>query len=86
MVCSPQKGPDWEDKVGLQKVEELTDKQMFDLAELEEGEYIPESLWDTDVDTVYVLKKLDWKKKRYYLMHEMVHACLDLMDSLETGP
>ena len=56
---------------------------MREEAECEEKELTPEGLWDSDVDTIYILKNLSRHKKRYYLMHESIHACLDLMDSID---
>ena len=68
------------------EIEMITEAKMRDEAECQEGEYTPEGLWDTDLETIFLLKGLGRKRTRYYLMHEMVHASLDMMDSLEIGP
>ena len=57
--------------------------QMRDEAECVDGDDTPEGLWDTDIGTIYLLKGLSRSNTRYYLMHEMCHAALDLMDSLD---
>ncbi len=64
-------------------VEQVTEEFMRDEAECVEGDTTPEGLWDTDHDTIFILKNLSRHKKRYYLMHECIHACLDLMDSAD---
>jgi Zn-dependent peptidase ImmA (M78 family) len=67
-------------------VTQVTRAAMRDLGGILKNGDTCEGLWDCDKETIYLLSNLAWRKKRYYLMHEMVHACLDLMDSLETGP
>ena len=62
-------------------VEQVSEEFMRVESECEPDEITPEGLWDSDVDTLYLLKNLSRKRKRYYLMHECIHACLDLMDS-----
>jgi Zn-dependent peptidase ImmA (M78 family) len=64
-------------------VEQVTEEFMREEADCEDDEETPEGLWATDVDTVFILKNLSRHKKRYYLMHECIHACLDLMDSID---
>jgi hypothetical protein len=64
-------------------VEQVSDAFMRAEAECEPGEATPEGLCDSDVETIYLLKSLSRHKKRYYLMHECIHACLDLMDSAD---
>jgi Zn-dependent peptidase ImmA (M78 family) len=65
------------------RVERINEKRMREEAECEEEEPTPEGLWLTDLDTIYILKTLNRASQRYYLMHEMVHAALDLMDNLD---
>jgi hypothetical protein len=60
--------------------------RMREEAECQEGEETPEGLWDTDIDTIFLLRGMSRKKQRYYLMHEAVHAALDLMDSIDRTP
>lgn len=64
-------------------IKEVGSEYMREEAECESDELTPEALWDTDHDMILILENLPTRKKRYYLMHELVHACLDLMDSRE---
>lgn len=64
-------------------VERISEEEMWEEAECEEGDMIPEGLWDTDTGTIFLLRNLNTSNARYYLMHEVIHAALDLMDSLD---
>lgn len=52
-------------------------KEMKELAEVEDGEFVPDGCWDADTDGIYILRKLSAKRKREVLFHEMVHAAVD---------
>jgi hypothetical protein len=67
-------------------VDLISPEEMFEEADCEEDDYIPEGLWNSDIDTIFLLDNMSWKQTRYYLCHELVHAMLDCMDSMEIGP
>jgi Zn-dependent peptidase ImmA (M78 family) len=64
----------------------VDEETMREEADCEEGDSTPEGLWNTDLNIIFLLKTLSWRQMRYYLMHELVHACLDQMDSMAIGP
>ena len=55
-------------------------KRMRDEGECEEGDLTPEGLWDTDHDTIWVLKQ-SRKSMQVIICHELVHAAMDLRDA-----
>jgi Zn-dependent peptidase ImmA (M78 family) len=55
-------------------VKQVTDKEMKDLCDDEDGS---DGMWDVETKTIYILKKLPTKRKRYILGHELGHAFLD---------
>lgn len=60
------------------KIREVTVHEMRDLEEIEAGEEEAEGLWDVDERTLYVLKCLTRRRKRYVVIHELAHALLDM--------
>jgi len=52
-------------------------KEMKELAEVEDGDPIPDGCWDADTDGIYILRKLSARRKKEVLFHEMVHAAVD---------
>ena len=61
--------------IGIARMREETD--------CEPEEITPTGAWQTDDDTIYILKGMNRNEQRYTLMHEMIHASLDMMDSIE---
>lgn len=53
--------------------------------ETEPGSII-EGFWDVDTDTIAVGKWLPRRVQRWVLVHELVHACIDLRDRYDKEP
>lgn len=63
------------------QIREVSVKEMRDLEEAADDEDWPtEGLWIVEEETVYVLKKLPPRRKRYTVLHELGHALLDIAD------
>jgi hypothetical protein len=58
----------------------VQEKRMREEAECEDDDPTPEGMWDTDTDTIWVLKRQSRRKMRNVILHELVHAALDLRD------
>jgi Zn-dependent peptidase ImmA (M78 family) len=49
------------------------------------GEII-EGFWDIETDTIAIGKWLPRRVQRWVLVHELVHACIDLRDRYDKEP
>lgn len=58
------------------KVVLVNRKQMAAEAECEIGD-APDGLWDSEIDTIFIGRWLNAKRKRHVLFHELVHAGVD---------
>ena len=60
-------------------IKEVTDSEMRDLDNSDERE--SDGCWDEKTRTIYIVKTLSPRRKRYILGHETIHAVLDWVHS-----
>lgn len=66
------------------EIRQVSSKELKDLLDEDEGE--ADGLWDADTRTIYILKTLPLKRKRYVLWHELLkHAAADVEHELMDG-
>jgi len=61
-------------------VKYVGDKKLREEGECEDDEATPEGLWVDIDDTIYIRKSMSLARKRYIILHELVHAMIDLRD------
>lgn len=61
------------------RVKQVTTTEMKQLADVEssDADDIPDGLWEVDTQTIYIIKSLPVRRKRYVLGHELAHAFFD---------
>lgn len=61
-------------------IKEVTDGEMRDLDDADERE--SDGCWDATTRTIYIVKTLSPRRKRYILGHELFHAVVDFQHHL----
>lgn len=56
-------------------IREVTDGEMREMDD--EDERVSDGCWDVETRTIYIVKTLSPRRKRYILGHELFHAVLD---------
>ena len=68
----------------------VTDREMADECDEEDRSEIPDGLWDVETRTIFIRRKLPWKRRLIVLLHERKHAVLDhehwMADEFELQP
>lgn len=63
--------------VAILNVRQLSVKDMRLEADCDEYDPTPDGLWDSEQDTIFMLRRLSQRKKREVLAHELIHAAVD---------
>jgi Zn-dependent peptidase ImmA (M78 family) len=63
-------------------VKYVGERRIREEAECEDDDETPDGAWQTEHDTIYVLRTLSAARKRYTICHELVHAMIDIQDGI----
>ena len=58
------------------------EKRMREESDCDPSDHTPDGLWDSENDSIYILRTLSLARKRYIICHELIHAMVDCRDGL----